>query len=121
MKEQTTLLHRRLILLVTRLNESGYSSIKLHQQNKRKENMSLEGGIGRLYVQPSANGYDVSLSGASIEHLMTKQLEELFGRIPDGYKQTNATKGFKKQPYWRTDNFSHVEVVSEMYARLGRH
>ncbi len=48
---------------------------------------------------------------------MTARLTSYFGRNPDGYKQRNATRGFERQPFWRTSNFLNVEAVCEMYAK----
>ncbi|GGB01009.1 hypothetical protein [Agarivorans gilvus] len=94
--------------------------ITLNQQVKTKKHMSLSGANGRLWISPSQYGYDVSLSGLSLEKQLEPTLTSYFGRECDGYKQLNGNKGFKRQPFWRTDNFRDVEVVCEMYAKTGK-
>ncbi|MEZ9784067.1 hypothetical protein BCV08_15195 [Vibrio breoganii] len=116
--DKTTLLFERLVKLVERKNIQSGSNFKVLQQEKVKANISIAGGNGRLYVQPSTEGYDVSLSGQSLEHILTSSLVNFFHRPPDGYKQTNANKGFKKQPYWRTDSFKDVETVCAFYLEV---
>ena len=87
--------------------------IEFNQQPKTKGNMSITGCNGRMFVQPSVEGYDVSLSGKSLENEMHDFLCKLFGKECDGYKQTNTRLGKKSQPFWRVSDFQ--QVVEAVY------
>ncbi|MFA0252683.1 hypothetical protein AB4480_25050, partial [Vibrio sp. 10N.261.45.A4] len=84
--DKTVLLFERLVKLVELHNSQSGSNLKVLQQEKVKANISIAGGNGRLYVHPNSEGYDVSLSGQSLEHILTPSLVDFFHRSPDGYK-----------------------------------
>lgn len=114
---QTEILYQSLQKVVWELNDRLALDITLNQQDIIKKNISLSGCNGRLWVYPVAGAYDVSLSGLSLESELSPRLKEYFGCEPQGYKQANANKGFKKQPYWRTTNLNDVAIICEMYAK----
>lgn len=99
-----------------KLPKSG--ELAFYQQRVAKGNMSvyLTQGNGRIYVQPSTSGCDVSLSGQVIEGEMHPFMRELFGKECDGFKQLNRNKGWAKQPFWRTDDFGKVKNAIRYYA-----
>lgn len=112
------ILKSQILNLVDEINESiGIKKIAFNQQAKKKENMSLTGANGRLWIQPTTDGYDVSLSGKSLENEMTPFLTKLFNRREDGYKQSNASQGKLDQPYWRTSDFGLVRQTAIRYAQ----
>lgn len=96
---------------------SGDPKLVFNQQDVVRENMSISGCNGRIWISPSSEGYDVSLSGISLEREMYGYMRALFGHECTGYKQRNANKGFKRQPFWRTSDFHKVESVIERYAK----
>ncbi|MEZ8820350.1 MULTISPECIES: histidine kinase [unclassified Vibrio] len=114
---QVEVLYALMNRIVSDLNKRLPVSLVLHQQQITTKNISLSGANGRVWVSPCQGGYDISISGISLENDMTARLTSYFGRNPDGYKQRNATRGFERQPFWRTSNFLNVEVVCEMYAK----
>lgn len=58
----------KLITLVEQINENGSGAkLEFKQQDVIQENMSICGANCRLYVFPTSTGYDVSLSGKSLE------------------------------------------------------
>jgi len=93
-------------------------ALAFDQQQVTTANMSvrLTHGTGRMYVQPSRSGCDVSLSGLVVEGEMYPFMCELFGRECNGYKQRNSNKGWAKQPFWRTADFSKVKEAIRWYA-----
>ncbi len=92
---------------------SDYPGLKVAQQPKRKENLSIIGAHGRLYVQPLSSGYDVSLGGQPLEDELTEKMERLFGAI-HGYKHKHKQVG--PQPFWRVKNLCDVCKAIEAYA-----
>jgi hypothetical protein len=96
------------------------SLIKLHQQKVKKENMSFTGGHGRIWIQPYADGYDISLSGQSLVSEMSPFMEQLCGRSCNGYKQTNRRIGKTEQPFWRIEKFHLVAQAVRHYAKIQR-
>ncbi len=115
--KQVEILYSLLDKIVSDLNASPTFQLTLHQQDVVKKHMSVSGANGRLWVSPSKGGYDISLSGLSLENALTGALISYFGREADGYKQKNSNKGFNRQPFWRTRDFNDVKIVCEMYAR----
>ena len=104
--------------LVNSINSTqGDLRIKFNQQVKQTKNMSLTGGNGRLYVQPSTEGYDISLSGKSLENGMYGFMSGLCKKECDGYKQLNERLGKKDQPFWRVDDFNIVREAALHYAK----
>jgi len=114
----TDILKNKLTSLVEEVNQSKANhSIKFNQQAKKKENMSLSGANGHMWIQPSSEGYDVSLSGQSLEINLSPAMEKLFSKPCDGYKQTNNDTGKITQPFWRTDSFKLVTQAAYKYAK----
>lgn len=104
--------------LLVQINASrATSKLKFNQQVKITSHMSLSGGNGRIWINPHREGIDVSLSGQSLEKQMYGFMFRLFGRDCDGFKQKNAGKGFKRQPFWRTTDFRQVKEVAFKYAK----
>ena len=115
MKEnQTDILKSKLLLLESEILASGANSIKLNQQFVTKANMSFSGGDGRIYIQPASDGYDVSLSGRSLQSQMLKFMTDICGKSPDGHKQT---KPDLHQPYWRVSDFGLVQEAVIHYSK----
>ncbi len=110
----------QLIALEAEVNsqlDSGFVRIKFQQQLEKDANMSFIGGNGRIYIQPSALGYDISLSGKSLEKEMYSFMHKLCGQECTDYKQKNKSKGKKDQPFWRVDDFEIVKKAVYQYAR----
>ncbi|SFK48836.1 hypothetical protein SAMN04488079_11274 [Methylophaga sulfidovorans] len=108
---------KQLEKLVDEINASNSNyKIKFNRQVKQTKNMSLSGANGRLGVQPSSVGYDISLSGKSIQKQMYSFMKELCNKECDGYKQLNTKLGKKDQPYWRVSDFSVVKKAAYNYA-----
>lgn len=114
---RTKMVHGQLQNLVERLNKDLGVNLQLNQQKVTKEHMSISGANGRLWISPTQDGYDVSLSGKSLEKQMVPTLERFFNRQRDGYKQANSNTGIYTQPYWRTNDFKDVEQVAALYAK----
>ncbi|EMI4329422.1 histidine kinase [Vibrio cholerae] len=117
---QVDILYSLLNDVVSDINHRFRSSLVLNQQKVTKKHISLSGANGRLWMSPSIGGYDVSVSGKSLENELVPILTSYFGRGPDGYKQKNANKGFKHQPFWRTKDFQDVQAVCEMYVKTAK-
>ena len=111
---RTDILKNKLRQLESEIIASGASTLMLHQQPVTKENMSFSGGDGRIYVQPTSDGYDISLSGRSLEKQMLKFMTDLCGRSPDGFKQT---KPDRHQPFWRVSDFGLVNKAVIHYSK----
>ena len=77
----------------------------------------LTHGIGRIYVQLSSLGCNVSLYGKMIEGEMSTFMQKLFGKKCDGFKQLNRNKGKEDQPFWKTPDFSKLKEAICYYAR----
>ncbi len=107
----------RLQELVGEVNATNAGCLKFHQQQKTEGNMSFIGGNGRLYVQPSSLGYDISLSGKSLEKEMYPFMRELCGSECTGYKQPNRSIGKKNQPFWRVESFELVKEAVYRYSK----
>ena len=107
--------------LVDSINsDQGNLKIRFNQQVKQTKNMSLTGGNGRLYVQPAIDGYDISLSGKSLENEMYGFMRSLCNKDCDGYKQLNKRLGKKDQPFWRVEDFNMVRESAYHYAKTRR-
>ena len=109
-------LRDRLAALEQEINSSGQYNIQLHQQNVHKHHLSFSGGNGRIWISPKAEGYDISLSGKSLERQMYPFMRDLCGRECDGYKQTNERLGKKDNPFWRVSDFELVKKAVFRYA-----
>ena len=119
----TDQIKERLLELVSEVNSlSGDNEDRLvfHQQDKTKGNISVKmaAGSGRIYVQPSSIGCDVSLSGKDLERKMYPFMRNLFERDCHGFKQRNRNRGWDRQPFWRTDDFQKVRKVVFNYAGI---
>lgn len=110
----------RLLDLVAEINKASGAEgneLHFHQQQKVEGHISVkkDRASGRIYVQPSNYGCDISLSGVVLEKEMYSYMKGLFGKECDGYKQRNRNKGWEKQPFWRTDDFSKVREAIWYY------
>lgn len=114
---KTEILKSKLVNLVNELNEFNNLNLKFNQQDQNLENMSISGANGRLYITPSSIGYDVSLSGKSLEKNLHNSFKELFNQDCIGFKQTNKNTGIITQPFWRTDDFSLVKKAVFLYSK----
>ncbi len=112
--ENTKILKNKLIQLESEVNSDFMHNIQFHQQKVTKENMSFSGGNGRIWIQPFHSGYDICLSGKSIEKQMYKFMCDLCGQNHTGYKQT---KPEPHAPFWRVDDFKLVEKAVYNYAK----
>lgn len=70
---------------------------------------------GRLYVGILESGYFVSPQGKQLEEKISKVFEKLFGKPPDGYRQT---KPEPHAPHWVTEDFQLVKKAAYLYAIL---
>ncbi|EOI8049959.1 histidine kinase [Vibrio parahaemolyticus] len=84
---QADMVYNLLSGVVADLNSSFGCSLALHQQKITKKHISVSGANGRLWVSPSIGGYDISVSGKSLEKELVPTLTSYFGRCADGYKQ----------------------------------
>jgi hypothetical protein len=109
-------LEKKLKDLETVLRERGETHIKFDQQPKVKENMYFVGGNGRMYIQPVADCFDISLSGKDLTKNLTGEMEKLCGPR-HGYKQANKKLGKQDQPYWRVIDFNLVKAALDLYAK----
>lgn len=115
------ILSKKLEELVEQINASNsIYQIEFNRQSQATEKMSLSGANGRLGVSPSGVGYDISLSGKSIQHQMYGFMRDLCGKDCDGYKQLNTRLGIKNEPFWRVANFSTVIEAAFRYARTAK-
>lgn len=115
---KTEIIKAHLISLVNEINtKNGYEKLKFNQQQIKLGNMSLSGANGRLRITHSSIGYDVSLSGKSLESNLYNSFKDLFGCECHGYKQTNRNTGIITQPFWRTGNFSLVKEAALIYEK----
>ena len=103
--------------LETALHESGKTHLKFNQQRIARENMSFSGANGRLWIQPVAGSYDVSLSGKALTAEMSPEMRSICGHECNGYKQTNKRLGKRDQPYWRVEDFALVRAAVERYSK----
>lgn len=115
--KEVEILYSLLAKEIESLNSELNIALVLNQQEKVKKHISLSGANGRLWVSPSSGGYDVSISGASLERKLMPVLKAHFEREPDGFKQKNSNKGFSRQAYWRTQSFFDVQYACELYAQ----
>ena len=109
-------LRKRLLALQNEIN-AATARIQLHQQSVIRANMSFSGGNGRIWITPSLDGYDISLSGASLQKQMYPFMKDRVGRDCDGFKQRN--KDLKNQPFWRVSDFDLVRQAVIHYADTG--
>jgi hypothetical protein len=109
-------LKNRLLQLEAEVNSNGEIKIQFHQQSVQKKHMCFLGGNGRLWVSPSSDGYDITLSGKSLENQMYTFMRNLCGKECDGYKQTNAKIGKNDAPFWRVNDFKLVKDAVLHYA-----
>jgi hypothetical protein len=114
---QTERLAAQLKTLESELHTKGIAHIKFNQQKVAKDNMSFSGASGRIWIQPVAGGYDISLSGKALTAEMSSDMQALCGASCNGYKQTNKRLGKMDQPYWRVDEFRIVKAAVERYAK----
>jgi hypothetical protein len=98
--------------LVKEINASINPHVSFDQQRKKKEHMSLIGCNGRMFILPTSTGYDVSISGMSVEKNLYPFLKDLFGKDCDGYRQPNS-----RVPKWKTDDFDLVKQAALIYAK----
>ena len=85
-------------------SQSPDKRVKFHQQDKIKKHMSIKKGKridGRLCIQPTSNGYDIALSGKSLEKEMYGFMRDLCQSECSGYKQPNKKIGKLDFPFWR--------------------
>jgi len=119
MKEKK--LKEKLIKLVNKINKKNQKhKISFHQQNKLIKKMSLYGANGRLGIHLTKFGYDLTLSGKSLEKTFSSKLKKHFKRECDGYKQRNNKISQKKEPFWRTEKFDDVKKVAKLYAKTSK-
>jgi hypothetical protein len=115
--ETTEILKARLLKLEAKINEDGRNKIQYHEQHEDKKNMSFTGGNGRLYVTPSSEGYDISLSGKLLQSQMYPFMRDLCGKECDGYKQTNQKIGKQDVLFWRIEDFALVVKAVRHYSK----
>jgi hypothetical protein len=111
------IVYKKLEVLTDEINTSNANyNINLDRQTRNTKRISLTGANGRLGVYPSTIGYDISLSGKSIEEEMYPFMRDLCGRECDGYIQKNTKLGKKNQPFWRVSEFSLVKNAAYYYS-----
>lgn len=103
--------------LDSELHDAGKIHIRFNQQRVSKGNMSFSGGNGRIWMQPVANHYDLSLSGKALIAEMSSDMNLICGRACIGYKQTNKKLAKQDQPYWRVQDFKLVRAAVDRYSK----
>jgi len=108
----------KLLELVNIINAmSPISKVKFHQQDAIKGNMAIMGGEnGTLWISPCSSGFDIGLSGKSLEAEMSGFMCEICKSECTGYKQKNGKVGKMDLPFWRVDDFSLVQKAAYYYA-----
>jgi hypothetical protein len=101
------LLAGKLQRLEAELQAKGHARLKFNQQRKTRANMSFSGGNGRLWIQPVAGCYDLSLPGHG------KNLRQASRWLQANHRRI----GKQDQPFWRVENFDLVREAVEKYAR----
>jgi len=114
---QTKVLQYQLENTVMELNALiDHDKLKFNQQKAVKKHMSISGRNGRVWITPSSVGYDVSLSGKSVEKQLYPTFKIIFGSLHHGYKQSG------RQPFWRTDNFTLVKrLLRNIQKQVSKH
>lgn len=110
-------LKARLNDLVSKLNDAGGCHLELHQQAVTRKHISLTGGNGRMYVVPTADAFDIALSGISLTQQLTPVMTRICCQAATGYKQRNAKKQQVREPFWRVEDFATVEAAITEYAK----
>ena len=109
----------QLSYLVEKINQiSSDVNLEFHQQNVTKKHMCIKGCNGSIWIQPTLNGYDISLSGISLEKEMYGFMKELYEKECDGYKQLNKRIDQKKAPFWKVSNYEMMVKAVYRYAGL---
>ncbi len=98
----------------------GSNRLTFHQQKVTTKNMSVSGFNGRIWFNPVSDGFDISLSGKSLENQLSNKISALAGRDCDGFKQVNSNKGIKKQPYWRFSDPKYIRIVLNEYIKTSK-
>ena len=105
----------RLHQLVDEINkDAGYNKVRFHQQRVRKAHMSIEGRNGRLTVKPTQKGWDLGLSGQSLEKEMYEYMCRLTG------KQKHDKFGFPNRqamPIWEVNDLKLVDKAVRHYSK----
>lgn len=103
--------------LVQKLNAAcGTQRIKVHQQNKKKENISLRystGGGGTLYIKPAHGYYQIALGTLPLIDRMGTFMERLTGKKHDGYNQSQD-----QEPRWNNCNYAQVREAAYFFADI---
>lgn len=111
----TDILKSQLISFVAEINESlNCEKLAFHQQSVQKTNISIIGGNGRLYINPTSKGYNIGLSGVSLTAEMYDYMCELTK------KDRNDKYGFpalKRLPKWEVESFSIVKEAILRYSK----
>lgn len=116
----TEILKNLLLQLEAEINSTGVHKIQFHQQRVKQNHMGFLGCNGRLWISPSSLGYDIELSGKSLEKQMYPFMQSLCGRECDGYKQKNAKLGKKDSPFWRVNDFKLVKDAVLHYSQTSK-
>lgn len=109
-------LKARLAGVASRLNAAGGCHLQLHQQIVTRKHLSLTGGNGRMYVVPTADAFDIVLSGISLTQQLTPVMTRICNQPCAGYKQRNAKKQQVREPFWRVEDFAIVEEAITAYS-----
>jgi hypothetical protein len=113
-------LKSRLTEISSQLRREGKGHILLNQQAVEGKHMSFSGGNGRLGIAPVVVGYDISLSGLSLEAELTEFMEEICGKPCSGHKQKNSRLGLYREPFWRVEDFDLVKRAIAKYAATSK-
>lgn len=105
---------KQLVDLVNSLSPS--KTVEFHQQEKTDKHMSIKIidsklADGRLCIQPTSTGYDISLSSQLLDKKMSGYMNQLCKKECTGYKQSNSNS-----PFWRVSDFSLVQKATYYYA-----
>ncbi|UKA12896.1 hypothetical protein [Photobacterium damselae] len=108
------ILRKQLRKIIVEVNTEYNSNLIQDQQDEIKNNQSiLKRGtrIGRVWIHTSSRGYDISISGQSLEPKLRPAMVKIFGHESIGFKQS------KKQAFWSTEDLEQINQVIIEYAK----
>ena len=95
------------------LSKNSHLALIVKQQAVRKENISITGAEGTLWLQLYAHWCDIGMNGTKESNPRLQQMETMFGRLCDGCKQT---KPEPHQLFWRCTTTKELIQAIHFYA-----
>ena len=111
----TDILKSELISLIAEINKTlSCEKLVFHQQSVQKTNISVIGGNGRLYINPTSKGYNIGLSGLSLTDEMYSYMCDLTGKVKH---DKFGFPALKRLPKWEVESFSIVKKSVIRYSK----